>query len=98
MADIHTMTNSYELQPFQKIIEGASSLIYPSCQWSASCFNALCDDDFLRQGVCLHKSSSRHHTDIGAGSVEPGTISVLLKDPIGRQKYLLALKLCCFCS
>jgi hypothetical protein len=53
MADIHIMTNSYELQPYRKMIERASFLIYLSCQWSASCFNALCDDDFARQEVRL---------------------------------------------
>jgi hypothetical protein len=35
------------------MIERASFLIYLSCQWSASCFNALCDDDFPRQEVRL---------------------------------------------
>jgi hypothetical protein len=53
---MHIMTNSYELQPFRKMIERASSLIYQSCQWSASCFNALCDDDFLRQGSACTKA------------------------------------------
>jgi len=46
------VTNLRELQLYRKMIGRASLLIYPRCQWTASCFNALCDDDFPKHPAC----------------------------------------------